>query len=226
MCGRFVVSWDPVTLAQRFGATLSSELPQKSWNISPTQTIAIMLDGSDGKRRIEPAYWSLIPSWEKTRPLKYPTFNARVESVLEKPTYRESAQHMRAVIPASGYYEWKDRRPRYFHESGKTLLLAGLYTWWRPSDDAPWELTATIITRASAGEPAQFHDRMPLLIKDDLVDDWLSKNVSGSDAIAAVMATSSAESAKLEIHEVKPLKGDSPELIEPMLQQYGPEPLL
>lgn len=207
-------------MAERFGASIVGDLPAHSWNISPTQTISIVLEGKDGKNRIAPAYWSLIPSWEKTRPLKYPTFNARVESILDKPAFRESAQSMRALIPASGYYEWKDKRPRYFHEKGKKLLFAGLYTWWRPSKNAPWELTATIITRASEGDPAQIHDRMPFLIPQDLAGDWLSKKVSGHEIVPVALERSTEESAKLIIHEVKPLKGNGPELTDPILQQY------
>lgn len=220
MCGRFSADWDPQSVAVRFGATIADDLPKKSWNISPTQTIAILLDGSDGKRRLTPAYWSLVPPWEKSKPPKYPTFNARVESIQEKPTYRESAESMRAIIPASGYYEWKDRKPHYFHRNGEVLLIAGLYSWWRASSTDPWELTATIITRDSQGDPADIHDRMPLLVSEDLLSDWLSKKVSGADIIPAVLAKSAGESAKLSIHQVRPLKGDGPELTEPVLQQY------
>jgi putative SOS response-associated peptidase YedK len=156
MCGRFAVSWDPQNVAERFGATLSGTLPKHSWNISPTQTISILLEGNDGVRRIAPAFWSLVPPWEKSKSLKYPTFNARVESILDKPAFRDSAHTMRAIIPATGYYEWKDRRPRYFHTEGRLLLFAGLYTWWRADEESPWELTATIVTRASTGNPHRF----------------------------------------------------------------------
>ncbi|MCI1984558.1 MAG: SOS response-associated peptidase [Bifidobacteriaceae bacterium] len=215
MCGRFVVSWDAATVAARFGATIVNPLPEKSWNISPTQQIQILLDGRDGKRRLASAFWSLIPAWGKTKPLEYPTFNARVESILDKPTYRDSAHAMRAIIPATGYYEWKDRTPHYFHTEGQLLLLAGLYSWWRADSNSPWELTATIITRDSEGAPAEIHPRMPVIVADSLVDEWLDPHVDGETVIPRVLTASSKESAKLEIYPVDTLRGDGPELIQP-----------
>lgn len=132
MCGRFATDWNAADIAELFDAEMSPNLSQRSWNVSPGSTIAVLLEGTDGRRRLTPAYWSLIPSWVKEKPLKYPTFNARIESVAEKPTFRESARSMRAVIPASGYYEWKNGRPYYFSDPDHTLWLCGLYSWWRP----------------------------------------------------------------------------------------------
>lgn len=219
MCGRFASDWDAATIAAKFGAELSADLPRRSWNVSPGGNIAILLEGNDGKRRLTPAHWSLIPPWSPTKTLKYPTFNARIESALEKPTFRDSALRMHAIIPASGYYEWKGKRPYFFskpvpNKPAETLWLCGLYSWWRASGTSPWELTATILTRDAVGPLASIHDRMPVMIPDSMVPDWLSKQVSSSDIFPAASSATEEEAATLKFHEVKPLRGDGHELIE------------
>ena len=61
-----------------------------SYNIAPTQTIPVLLESATGSdkvvRRLEPARWSLVPSWSKALTLKYPTFNARSEDLATNAT--------------------------------------------------------------------------------------------------------------------------------------------
>jgi len=81
-----------------------------SYNIVPTQTIPVLLESAKGGeevvRRLEPARWSLVPSWSKTLKLKYPTFNARSEDLATEATWKGPLKSHRALVPATGYYEW------------------------------------------------------------------------------------------------------------------------
>ena len=103
MCGRFAAAWEPSLIGELLHAELAPHLPHPSWNISPQSSIAIALATAQGLTKIVSAYWSLIPSSSPSAHLGFPTFNARVESALDKPTYAPSAQRMRAIIPVSGY---------------------------------------------------------------------------------------------------------------------------
>jgi putative SOS response-associated peptidase YedK len=88
-----------------------------SYNIAPTQTIPVLLEaarggksseeGGDVRRRLEPARWSLVPSWSKELKLQYPTFNARSEDIAIKATRKGSLRSHRARVPVSGCFEWQ-----------------------------------------------------------------------------------------------------------------------
>ena len=134
-------------------------------------------------RRLETARWGLIPAWAKDTKIGARAFNARSEELESKPMFRKALEKRRAVVPASGYYEWKKvdgaKIPHYIHPAdGSPLFMAGLYEWWKdpakPEDDPDkWLLSFTILTRDSIGRLGSIHDRMPLFIDADHADAWL-----------------------------------------------------
>lgn len=218
MCGRFAADLDYSKLAEIYGARQAPGLPRPSWNISPGSVIALVAQDRRGQRHLHPARWNLVPSWSDSSQMAYPTHNARVESALTKRTYSDSARSHRAIIPASGYYEWtSDHRPYYFQApDGHTLSIAGLYSWWRAQPGQPWLLTATILTTQATPEASRVHDRMPLLITDTTLDSWLDPNVDGRAILPLAAESGRHASEALIMHPVAPLKGDGPELTEGM----------
>ena len=220
MGGRFAAELDYPEIAQILHAQPSAGLPGKSWNVSPTQTIAVIGQDARGVNHLASAYWSLIPPTAESKKLPYPTFNARIESALDRPTFAQAARHNRAIIPVSGYYEWTaERKPYYFHaKDNRPLLLLGLYSWWlsRERANATWLLTATILTRDAVGIAAQVHDRMPVLCDPQHAQEWLNRSVSGDKILPEASAYGARLSQSLlASHEVAPLHGDGPELTEP-----------
>ena len=194
-------------------------MPEPSFNVKPTQPIPIVV-GTPPERRIAPARWSLVPPWADDLKLAYPTFNARIETAASKPTFKGSVKSKRCIVAFDGYYEWltvgSTKTPYYVHAiSQQPPTLAGLYSWWRSPSTEEWHLTATILTRASAGQLEPLHDRMPVLLHSELVDDWLNPDVPGDDALLAAASDSGLSLVpQLRIDEVAPLRGDGPELIE------------
>lgn len=220
MCGRFAAELDYPEIAQMLHAQPSAGLPERSWNVSPTQTIAVVGQDAHGVNHLASAYWSLIPPTAESKKLPYPTFNARIESALDRPTFAQAARHNRAIIPVSGYYEWTaERKPYYFHaEDNRPLLLLGLYSWWLPrrTPSAVWLLTATILTRESVGVAAQIHDRMSVLGDPQHAAQWLDRSIPGEHLLpSASIHGARLSQSLLACHEVAPLRGDSPELTEP-----------
>ena len=118
MCKRFALDLDWNAIAAQFSVAeedvRGAVLPRPSYNIAPTQNIAVIAQGKDGHRHLTGAYWSLIPSWSSGKTLPYPTYNARVESAHVKSTFAESTRSRRTIIPASGYYEWRGAAPVLF----------------------------------------------------------------------------------------------------------------
>lgn len=186
------------------------DVPGISYNVAPTQQIAMIVDRSFEKdengaplgelsREIHSARWGLVPRWSKGPAEGAPLINGRIESLLEKPSFKDSVVRRRCVIPASGYYEWQvaadgTKQPFYINAGTDGMFaLAGLYEWWAdPSkaagDPTRWLLSATTLTKASCPDLAHIHDRNPVLLSADTFDAWLDPHIEGDqdllDAIA------------------------------------------
>ncbi|KAB1658856.1 SOS response-associated peptidase [Pseudoclavibacter sp. CFCC 11306] len=145
MCGRIVQAKTSDYIALFDVEQDDSAVFTPTWNLKPTQSALVIADGDkDGIRRLTPARWSLVPTWSKELRLKFPTFNARIETASQKPTFRRSMKSRRCVFPIDGYYEWqtvsKTKTPYFVHAGPGSvpLALAGLYSWWRdPGADEP-----------------------------------------------------------------------------------------
>ncbi|GAA1912833.1 SOS response-associated peptidase [Microbacterium aoyamense] len=234
MCGRFVVASAGSELVGALRVDVEGDdLPEPSYNIAPTSRVAIVLDSAKTEpptRRLEPARWGLVPSWAKDPKIGVRAFNARSEELEDKPMFRGALQKRRAVVPASGYYEWKTtddgKIPHYIHSADDSpLFFAGLYEWWKdPSKaedaDDRWLLSFTILTRDSIGRLGSIHDRMPLFVDADHADAWLDPTTENvRDVLDAAIDAAPLVAETLDDHVVSKAVGNvrnnSPELIEP-----------
>jgi putative SOS response-associated peptidase YedK len=211
MCGRFVVARTVGEIQTIFEVDeIIGDVPGISYNVAPTQQIAMIVDRSFEKdengaplgelsREIHSARWGLVPRWSKGPAEGAPLINGRIESLLEKPSFKDSVVRRRCVIPASGYYEWQvaadgTKQPFYINAGTDGMFaLAGLYEWWAdPSkaagDPTRWLLSATTLTKTSCPDLAHIHDRNPVLLSADTFDAWLDPHIEGDqdllDAIA------------------------------------------
>ncbi len=234
MCGRFVVASAGSDLVGVLRVDVEGDdLPAPSYNVAPTAQAAIVLDSVKEElpvRRLESARWGLVPGWAKDVKIGARAFNARSEELEDKPMFRSALEKRRAVVPASGYYEWKSvdgaKIPHYIHPAdGSPLFMAGLYEWWRDTskaDDDPtrWLLSFTILTRDSIGRLGSIHDRMPLFLDPDHADAWLDPTTDNvRDVLDAAIDAAPALAETLDDHVVSRAVGNvrnnSPELIEP-----------
>jgi putative SOS response-associated peptidase YedK len=224
MCGRFVLDRTTADLVELFDVDRAAEqLPEPSWNIAPTQSIAIVLDSlpkateqepyPEPLRRLEAARWGLVPGWATDPKAGPPLFNARGEDVAAKPSFQNAVATRRAVVPASGYYEWQvvdgGKVPNFVSLPGDELLVfAGLYEWWRnpaAAEDSPdrWLLSATILTRPASGALAAIHDRMPVFLDGDMVEGWLDPQETGSQELVDEVVAAGGEVAdRVQFHRV------------------------
>ena len=235
MCGRFVVASRGSELVGVLRVDLEGdELPAPSFNIAPTDRVAIVLDSAKTEpptRRLESARWGLVPAWAKDPGIGVKAFNARAEEVEDKPMFRQALIKRRAVVPASGYYEWHTedgvKTPYYIHPTDDSpLMFAGLYEWWKdPSkaddDPARWLLSFTIMTRSAVGALGSIHDRMPLFIDADYADVWLDPTTDNvGDLLDATIDAAPEIVDSLSMREVGREVGNvrhnGPELIEPV----------
>ena len=180
MCGRFTqhYTWEEVhAFLSVFGAPRNL---QPRYNIAPTTTIDVVRDEPQG-RELVPMRWGLVPGWWKKTPKELPaTFNARAESVAEKPMFRNAFRERRCIIPASGFYEWTGeksaRQPFLFTaaDSAPILAFAGLWDRWRDPASREETLSATIIVCAASQWMATYHTRMPVILAPKDFEGWLN----------------------------------------------------
>lgn len=193
MCGRFALFATPEQLVEYFELM---EPPgsgvEPHFNITPGQAVAAVRVGRDGRRRLDLLQWGLVPFWAKDRRIGYKLINARLESLADKPAFREALTRRRCLIAASGFYEWADagdrakRRPHFVRTQDDSLLaFAGLWERWR-GPDGPLE-TCTIVTTAANPALAPIHDRMPLAVARADFAIWLdpTKSLEELSALAA-----------------------------------------
>jgi putative SOS response-associated peptidase YedK len=116
------------------------------------------------------------------------TFNARAESIAEKPMFRNAFKERRCIIPASGFFEWTggkgQKQPHLFTAADGSPLLAfaGLWDRWRDAASGDEILSCTIIVSGASSWMEPYHDRMPVLLEAKDFDAWLEGSLS-ADAL-------------------------------------------
>ena len=178
MCGRFAQT--PIVQAIFSRYTFIGEDPAgvvPRFNIAPTQPVPVIFRDEEGDH-LHPMRWGLVPHWSKeigTRPL----FNARGETVAEKPSFRTAFKKRRCIVPATGFYEWKKepgtkkKTPHFIHMKGETpMVFAGLWEHWNNPEGGDLN-SFTIITTTPNAVMEPLHDRMPVILSEDDETAWL-----------------------------------------------------
>jgi putative SOS response-associated peptidase YedK len=181
MCGRYVRRSDKQRLVDHFhtGATVF-DLPP-SYNIAPTSfQPVIRLDRDTGEREIVMMRWGLIPRWAKDpKQLGVSTINAKAESLMEKPIWRQPFTKRRCLVPADAFYEWRkiDARTKqpfaFGMKDDSPFAFGGLWERWLAPDNKPVD-TFAIITTDPNELAVTVHNRMPVIIEPKYFTRWLT----------------------------------------------------
>ena len=183
MCTRFFVEPDTEEFREIIDGVMSSRLAGRfikagsavrtSGEIRPSDVVPVIAPDRNGRRAAYPMRWGFrIPG----RSL---IVNARSETAAVKPLFREAWAGHRCAIPASWYYEWehftdssgrKKTGAKYMIQprGSSVTWLCGLY---RTEDGLP---EFAVLTREPEGELGRIHDRMPLILPEELTDAWIS----------------------------------------------------
>ena len=176
MCGRYAIG--NIDFKNRYSVSNYSSVEKDltvRFNVAPGQeNPTIVKVEKDTELRL--MRWGLVPSWAKDEKIGYKMINARAETVDEKPSYKRLLKSQRCLIPATGFYEWlkAKKQPYYIHLKDQDIFsFAGLYDKWKnPSGN---ELdTYTIITTNANKALKPIHDRMPVILKPEDEQIWLS----------------------------------------------------
>jgi putative SOS response-associated peptidase YedK len=149
------------------------------YKIAPTTQIHVV-SLADGTPELVPMRWGLIPGWWKKTAKEVPsTFNARAETVAQKPMFRSAFKRTRCIVPASGYYEWqtigKAKQPYFISAAdGAVLSIAGLWDQWKEPETGETIASATLIVTAANDFTRRIHDRMPVMLDQRDHEAWLT----------------------------------------------------
>lgn len=181
MCGRFVQSHDASFYAEAFQVeTIRADTLPSSYNVAPTDTVYAVAE-HEAQRLLGSFRWGLIPWWAKDRKIGARNINARAETAAEKPMFRDSFAKRRCLIPADGFYEWqrlpKGKLPHYIYGAdSRPLAFAGLWGSWKDPDTGDRIQTCSILTGQPNDLVANIHDRMPVILADDVWEQWLDRD--------------------------------------------------
>ncbi|RRO15182.1 SOS response-associated peptidase [Saccharopolyspora rhizosphaerae] len=222
MCGRYAVRQDPAALAQEFAAAdRTGGATGADFNITPTKTVPIVVQRG-AERSVRPVRWGLVPTWAEEADGGPPMINARAETITTKPAFSESARRRRCLMPATGWYEWKPgdarRQPHLCRRrDGRSLAMAAVFSaWWDPKSIRQPLVTCAVVTTAAAGELAEVHHRMPLVLPEDRWADWLDPRRSEIDELLRPEPSVLGELALHTVStEVNSMRNNRPDLLEP-----------
>lgn len=221
VCGRFAFVTDGNQVLQQFELTALPPGISPRYNAAPGQQILAVRQSDTGERDAAFFRWGLIPSWAKDHSIGYKMINARSETVSERPSFRNAFRQRRCIVPATGFFEWRQRGgrklPVYFYRNdGRLLGLAGLWETWR-SPDGNVIQSVTIITTEPNELVSPVHNRMPVILRDDRVDLWLDHSAFDPTALQACLQPFPSEA--MASHPVSPrmnsARYDAPDCIDP-----------
>ena len=146
-------------------------------------------------RRLNELHWGLIPTWAKDPSIGSRMINARAETAAEKPVFRTALRRRRCLVPADAFYEWKKlaegKQPYCIRKKdGSPLALAGLWEWWKPTDDGDDDeviRSFAILTTTANALMKKLHDRMPVIIQAEDFDAWLDPNEQDATKVSELL---------------------------------------
>ncbi|MBT8232384.1 MAG: SOS response-associated peptidase [Saprospiraceae bacterium] len=193
MCGRSSLTKTEKELEERFNATFYSEdleryNPIPNFNVAPSHMMPIITQSD--KTHFQAMRWGFIPFWAKDVKIGYKMINARVETVLEKNTFKKAVSNKRCLVPADGFYEWKRqgkiKQPfRIQKKDGSLFSYAGLWSKWiSPQGETIYSFT--VITQPPNKLVEDIHDRMPAILTEEQEELWLSEDLSPEDLVGMI----------------------------------------
>jgi len=176
MCGRFTqhYTWREIHDLYRLTAPSSPTNLRPRYNICPTTTIDAVVD-----HQLIPMRWGLISGWwgKPLKEMRLATFNARAETVAEKPMFRAAFKTKRCLIPVSGYYEWQTtpggKQPYYFtRRDGQVITIAGIWDEWTSKETGKAIKSCSMLITSPNRFAAEVHDRMPVILELKDFEQW------------------------------------------------------
>ncbi len=218
MCGRYSLATPRDHLVEVFDVPPVTFDYRVRYNIAPTQDVPVV--ATDGRgTRLGLLRWGLVPAWADDPSIGSRMINARAETLLRKPAFKEAAVSRRCLVPADGFYEWTkegDRKvPYWIHSPDREPMgLAGIWERWHSAGADPLYSMAIITVDANDGI-RHLHDRMPAIMPLANREAWLAAETPVAEALSLLEPYEGALDAYAVSTLVNSHANDEPACIEP-----------
>jgi len=179
MCGRYTL-YETERLAETYSLDKNTQLDLlDNFNVAPGQYMPVIIN--DGKNnRLKKMRWGFIPHWARDPKIGYKLINAKMESVFDKPMWKQTVLTQRCLVPAHGFYEWqviedgKTKVPYFIYPKNTHIFsFAGLYSIWKDVEGV--EIPSfTILTSEPNKEMMPIHNRMPVILTVEEAETWVN----------------------------------------------------
>lgn len=224
MCGRSSLTKTEKEIEARFHATFYSEdleryNPLPNYNVAPTQYHPVITNLEPGI--IHLFKWGLIPFWAKDIKIGPSMINARAETILEKPAFKNAFKSRRCIVPLDGFYEWKiingEKIPfRILTTDQEIFTVAGLWEVWK-SPTGENIFSFTIITVEANQFMKKIHDRMPAILTKETEKLWIDNNIPSQQLGELLTQYPNQNLRAYQVNKlVNNVRNNFPELLEPV----------
>lgn len=180
MCGRYHITRLEEEITRLLGVSISEINFIERYNAAPSQMLPVV--ASNNPKQIQFFKWGLIPHWAKDESTGNKMINARLETLNEKPTFKNLVNKNRCIVLTDGYYEWQklddsSKQPiRICLKDESVFAYAGLWSEWKNSDGSVIP-TFTIITTEAYKTISQIHHRMPVMLNPEISVRWIKNEI-------------------------------------------------
>lgn len=226
MCGRFTLTNpSPRRLTSRFDLDGTFEIDERPrFNIAPTDPVIAVRRSESARNQAGRLRWGLVPGHWALGSGQRPLINARAETVATQAAFRESFKRRRCLIPADGFYEWRNdpegKRPIWFSPPERELFaFAGI---WSELGRKEGTLTSCALITCSPNEVVKpIHDRMPVVLDRAVESTWLDPDAEVDDLLELLRPAPVDAFEPREVGDsVNDARADGPELLEPPLRLF------
>jgi putative SOS response-associated peptidase YedK len=237
MCFTININLTRNALEKRFGAKFSNPSAYRpGYYFNAFEIPDLPVIQSEQPESISLVKWGLIPFWVRdskaASEIRLKTFNARAETIREKPSFRGAVKSKRCLVLCRGFYEWQHRGsekiPHFIYlESERPMAMAGLYDDWTDRETGEVVQTCTIITMAANPLMEKIHNsrkRMPVILQEGVENAWIDPDLSPEDAVKQLQPV---DEDQMRFHTISKLiskRGvdkNVPELVEPYHYDSG-----
>jgi len=214
MCGRFFLDASAGDIIEHYNAP-PPNLFTARYNIAPTTPVLAF-----GLGKFDLYRWGLIPSWAKDPSIGNRMFNARAETVAEKPSFRNAYKRRRCLVPANGFYEWRlengRKQPYCCHIDHQLFSMAGVWEHWQDAEGNEIQSCALLTTDAR-GAMQELHQRMPVYIAPRDYADWLDCRADDTTTADRLLVETAPDYEYYAVNSsVGNSRNEGPDLIKPL----------
>lgn len=207
MCVRFSQDVKARKISERLKAVYDQAHHEPGNELFPGE-MGEVIKAEEGEKRLVAARWGLTPHWAKEANYgKKHAYNARSETIREKPTFRDAFKKRRCIVPATAIYERAEGHwLRLIPTQAEAFAIAGL---WEPANDVSDRITFTMATTEPNAVVGEVHDRMPVILAEDDMALWMAEDAP-VEGLRSLLVPCPPE--WLQIEDAGPIVRKSPSL--------------